>query len=325
MCSVYRVSERMRRRWGMWSLPVILAAVSCCVMIVSALAAEPNVWHESWEAALAAAQESGKPVYVYIWQRRSLPAEDWQETKEHDSCEKMNRLTLINPQVKQMLRNYVLCALDVNHPANHGFIRQYQASLLPDADHDLESATLYLLPVHLFFNAGGRKAFEIHDYIPAAKFVDVLDTVKLLIAAQNAPEEELKQAGAYARLGHICLELQLYGDAKKSLNLAIELDPENRAGARADAELDLTIMALPDQPSQGYRDLASYLNTYPDSKRQVEVKYFMAVAKYVDGDEGQAMHILEDIANIRTPVSPEEERWINYAAVLLYQLRHEGE
>ena len=310
----------MRHRWTVWSLIGLVVGVGSGTIGLALAADEPNIWYEIWAPALAAAQQAGKPIYVYIYEYRRVPSG---RGAGRDPCEKMGRITLIDRDVKQVMRSYVLCALDVRNPAHHEFIRQHKPNLLPDAEQDPQEATLYRLPVHLFFDSGGRKAFELCGYIAPPTFVDILDTVKLLIAAQSSPDGQLRQARAYARLGHLCLELERYEEGKKNLNRAIELDPENKAGARADAELDLTIMALPDDPGQANRDLASYLTTYPDSKRRVEVRYFMAVSKYVDDDKRAAIGILQDIVRIREPASEQEDRWINYAVLLLYQLQNE--
>ncbi len=318
----------MHWRWLIQKLISVLVGIGCALMAALPASAQVNIWHESWEPALSSAQQSGKPIYVYIWERREHPgmsAEDWAKLREYDPCDKMNRLTLVKQQVKHMLRGYTLCALEVHHRRNRDFIDKYVPGLLPEAHEDRAVHSSYRLPFHLFLGSSGEKVFQVYGYIPEQWFVQIIEAVNLLVTVPESPDAPLIQARAYARLGHLCLELQLYEEARKHLNRALELDPENQAGAKADAELDLTIMALPDQPAQAYRDLESYLTTYPNAKRRVEVRYFMAVAKYVDGDKGRAMKILDEIAKIRDPASPDEERWIDLAAVLLYQLQHEEE
>jgi tetratricopeptide (TPR) repeat protein len=289
------------------------------------VSAEPDIWHESWEPAFRSAQQSGKPVYVYIWERHRMAPKDWAKLRAYDPSDKMNRLTLAKQQVKQMLRGYALCALEVHDPRNRAFVDEHVPGLLPEAHEDRAVHSSYQLPFHLFFDSNGQKVFQVYGYIPEQWFVQIIEAVNLLVTIPESADAPLIQARAYGRLGHLCLELQLYEEAEKGLNRAIELDPENRTGAKADAELDLTIMALPDQPAQACRDLESYLTTYPNAKRRVEVRYFMAVAKYVGDNKRGAMKILAEIAKIRSPASPDEQRWIDLAAVLLYQLQHEEE
>ena len=151
--------------------------------------------------------------------------------------------------------------------------------------------------------------------------MQTLEAVQLLIKGQGAENGQLEQARAYARLGHICLELELYEEAKKHLERVLELDPSNKAGAKADAELDLTIISVPDAPAKAGRALESYLNDHPNSTRRTEVRYFLAVAQYIAGDHSRAIRILEQIAGMREPDSEQERRWIEHAAVLLQQLR----
>ena len=322
MCSVYPASLRRHHRRPMWNLLAMLAGVGCYAMAVSAVVAEPNVWRENWEPAFSSAQQGGKPIYVYIWERHHMAPEDWAKLREYDPSDRMNRLTLVKEQVKDMLRGYALCALAVHDPRNRDFIDKHVPGLLPEAHEDRAVHSSYRLPFHLFFDSSGQKVFQVYGYIPEQWFVQIIEAVNLLVTVPESADAPLIQARACARLGHLCLELKLYEEAKSSLNQALELDAENRAGVRADAELDLTIMTIPDEPAQAYRALESYLNTYPNSQRRIEVNYFVAVAKYVDGDEGRAIQILEEIAKIRQPASQEEERWINNAVVLLDQLRN---
>lgn len=312
----------MHRRWLLESLISILVGIGCALMAALPASAQVNIWHERGEPAFRSAEESGKPIYVYIWEYHRMAPKDWARLREHDPSDKMNRLTLIKQRVKHILRGYTLCHLEVHHPRNRDFIDKHVPGLLPEAHEDRAVHSSYRLPVHLFFDSGGEKVFQVCGYIPEQWFVQIIEAVNLLVAVPESADAPLTQARAYARLGHLCLELQLYEEARKHLNRALELDPENQAGAKADAELDLTIMALPDAPAQAYRDLESYLSNYPNSKRCVEVRYFMAVAKYVDGDKRRAMKILDEIAKIRNPASPDEQRWTDLAVVLLYQLQH---
>ncbi len=297
------------------------ACVSAIGGVLQPAVGEPNLWYESWEKASAQAKQSGKPIYVYVWEYPRMSRNEWARVKQDNPCYKMSQSTLANKQVKQMLRGYILCALEVHAPPNRQFIRKHVPGLLPEADEERVGLSAYRLPFHLFFDSSGKKAFQIYGYIPSQWFVQTLEAVQLLIKEQGTASDKLKQARAYARLGHICLELELYEDAKKHLERALKLDPGNESGAKADAELDLTIISIPDAPAKAARVLENYLDDYPHAVRCTEVRYFLAVAKYLVGDRGGAIQILEQIERIQEPASEQERRWIEYAAVLLHQLR----
>jgi len=302
-------------------LTMILLGVGPSGPALAAATGETNLWYENWEEANAQAQQSGKPVYVYVWEYPRMSPDDWTRVREHNPCYQMSQSTLTDQQVKRMLRDYVLCALEVHVPPNRQFIHKHAPGLLPDADEEQAGFSAYRLPFHLFFDSSGKKVFQVYGYIPAQWFVQTLEAVQLLIKGQGAENDKLKQARAYARLGHICLELEIYEEAKKHLERTRKLDPDNKTGAKADAELDLTIISIPDAPAKAGRALESYLDDHPNSARRTEVRYFLAVAQYLVGDESRAIRILEQIERIREPSSEQEKRWIEYAAILLQQLQ----
>jgi len=304
-------------------LAMIVAWAGPTGMALAASTDQTNLWHEDWEKASAQATETGKPIYVYVWEYPRVTSDVWARAKEHNPCYQMSQSTLANEQVGRMLRDYVLCALELHLPPNRQFIHDHVPGLLPDADEEQAGFSTYRLPFHLFLDSSGTQVFDIYGYIPPQWFVQILEAVQTLIKGQDAESGQLEQARAYARLGHICLELELYEEAKKHLEHSIELDPDNKAGAKADAELDLAIISIPDAPAQARRKLESYLEEHPSSARGSEVRYFLAVTQYLAGERGEAMRILEQIARIPEPGSEQERRWIEQAAILLDQLRAE--
>ncbi len=302
-------------------LLTMVLVFAACSGPAPAATGQTNTWYENWEKASAQAQKSGKPVYVYVWGYPRMSARNWAKVQKDNPCYRMSQSTLANRQVKLLLRDYVLCALEVHMPPNRQFIHKHAPGLLPDADEEQAGFSAYRLPFHLFFNKSGEKVFQVYGYIPAQWFVQTLEAVQLLIKGQGAEDDKLKQARAYARLGHICLELGLYEEAKKYLEHTIKLDRDNKTGARADAELDLTIISIPDAPVKASRALESYLDDHPNSTRCTEVRYFLAVAQYYSDNRSGAIRILEQIERIQEPSSEQERRWIEYAAILLQQLQ----
>jgi len=301
-------------------LAMVLLGVGSMEPVLGATAAQVNLWYENWEKAKAQSQDSGKPVYVYVWEYPRMSREDWERVAKYNPCYQMSQFTLTNQQVRQVLHDFVLCALEVHLPPNRQFIHKHVPGLLPDADEEQAGFTAYRLPFHLFFDRSGQKVFQIYGYIPAQWFVQILEAVQLLIKGQGAEADKLKQARAYARLGHICLELELYEEAKKHLQHACKLDPDNKTGAKADAELDLAIISIPDAPAKAGRFLQGYLDDHPHSTRRTEVRYFLAVAQYLANNRSEAIRILKQIEEIREAGTEQERRWIEFAAILLQQL-----
>ena len=304
-------------------LAMVLVGAGPTGPALAAATGQTNLWYENWEEASAHAQTSGKPVYVYVWEYPRMSPDDWARVGKHNPCYQMSQSTLVNQQVKSLLRDYVLCALEVHVPPNRQFLHKHAPGLLPDADDEQAGFSAYRLPFHLFFDSSGKKVFQVYGYIPAQWFMQTLEAVQLLIKGQGAENDKLKQARAYARLGHICLELELHEEAKKHLERTLKLDPDNETGAKADAELDLTIISIPDAPATACRTLESYLDDHPDSARRTEVRYFLAVAQYLADNRSGAIQILEQIERIREPGSEQERRWIEHAVVLLQQMQAE--
>jgi len=302
-------------------LAMVLLGAGSTGPTLAAATGQTNLWYENWEEASAQAQKSGKPVYVYVWEYPRMSRDDWAKVSKHNPCYQMGQLTLTDQQVKRMLRDYVHCALEIHIPLSRQFMREHAPGLLPDADEKQAGFSAYRLPFHLFFDSSGQKVFQIYGYIPTQWFVQILEAVQLLIKGQSAENDKLKQARAYARLGHICLELELYEEARKHLEHTLKLDPDNKTGAQADAKLDLAIISIPDAPAKASRALESYLDDHPHSARRTEVRYFLAVAQYLADNHSDAIRILEQIADIREPGSKQERRWVEYAAILLQQLQ----
>lgn len=258
------------------------------------------------QAALEAAASSGKPVYVYIYAIRD------------SKCTYMEEKTLSNPPVLAALRSYQVCAVNIHNPDDHSFLQQHK--VLPATDEERRIKT-YRLPTHLFLNSSGQAVYRCDGYLPGEWFTRVLENVTLLIKAQAAVQDNPQDARAYAQLGHIWLVLQNYDKAREYLNKAVSLDPNNEVGAKAEAGLDLAIMAIPDNPQQAYNDLANYEQTYPHSPQRLEARYYMAVALVAADNIPEAIKILESFETDDKSAPEYDSPWTPNALGLLRRLR----
>ncbi len=295
---------------------VSLTVLSLTVSAVRPLAAPRDMnWQPTVEAALKAASARGKPLYVYVYASHNPR---FVREGRDPKCVHMERVTLANPQVQAALGNYVLCALDIHNPDNESFLGKH--NIVPAAEEE-GRITTYQLPANLFLNSRGQEVYRISGYVPPQSFTNTLDNVRALIKAQEAVEANSQDAAAYARLGHFYLKLQRYEKARQYLNKAVALDPDNQTGAKAEANVDLAILEIADNPQQAYQQLTAYLNQYPQSPRRLEVCYYMGVALVAAGDQQRAIKVLQRFETSDKSAPEYDSPWTPYALWLLKQLR----
>lgn len=227
-----------------------------------AAGADDIPWHLRLDRARAAAADSGKPVYVYIYS----PA--------HTVCKRMASETLEDPGVKALLRQFECCAIDTTVPANKPIADKYAWGVSIDPVHETRFGST---PAHLFMDAEGREHYIRWGFFPPAAFApivaDVLDLVRLKAQVAAQPGA----ARAAADMGSVLMSLELFDGAEEHLRRAVANDPDNAVGAREDATFDLIILSIPDGPAKAHDALAKFLRDYPRTKRAVEVRYYQGV------------------------------------------------
>ena len=297
------------------SPPVIvsLTIVGLVSLVAGPAAAElrPN-WHPGVRAALEAAVSSGKPVYVYIY------ASARPNASRDLKCQQMEDNTLSNSQVWRALRHFEVCGVDIYEPENQGFLQQHK--ILPSTE-ERHLIRTYRLPTNLFLTNRGKEVHRLYGYLPPRWFIQALDNVRALIKAQAAVQANSQDAAAYAQLGHLYLQLQMYDKARVYLNKAVALDPNNNMGAKAEAEVDLNILAIAGNPQQAYSELAKYLKNYPQSPRRLEVRYYMGVAQVAVGNTQKAIEILKTFETSDESAPEYNSPWATPALLLLKSLR----
>lgn len=241
---------------------LILAGLSS----VGAQAADEVKWYDRAEEALAAAKQSGKPVFIYIY------------SDKLQACKAMRTSTLGNPQVVALLKSFVCCALDADLPANGAFVDKYTTAKSPD-----DRTRMLVNHAHVFLDSQGRELYVGWGFVTYVDFVPILQQIPRLAELTDLVEREPDNPRANADLGHVLLQLELYSEGRMRLQKAVAGDPDNKLGAKEDATLDLIILGIPDDPVKGYDALVQFLKDYPNAQRELEVRYFKAVALAAQG------------------------------------------
>lgn len=294
-----------------------LSVVAMCLLLAATVQAadEPN-WQEDWVGVQAAAVKSGRPILAYIYQHNQ-PA-----------CIQMEQTTFLDPQVIAALsKGYELFAANATSSRFRPFLNKYGVGVRSNQGSVGEVDTS-LTPGYLFLTSTGKEYFRAFGFLPAAAFLELLSQVGDLMKATDELGKKPEDAMLNARAGHLYALLERPGLARPLLNKALQLDPENATGARAEAQLDLTILGIPEDPQTAYRALMRYRFDYPQTKRGQEVQYYMAVAQLAMQHYAEAEKLLLDMQSVppllpdgKTPNPEYRNVWSERADLLLGQLR----
>jgi thioredoxin-related protein len=269
---------------------ITFIVVLCCSVVS---AAGSLSWRTSWSAVQGAARKSGKPIIAYIYEN------------ERPACVEMEKTTYSDAKVVAALKSFELLALNGDSQASRAFCEHYKVGTRFFAREDQNRDERSAVPAFLFLDADGREYYRTHGFYPPDAFVQVLGQVSKVIEYQCALAKQPDNARAAADLAHLYLLLTRPELALPLLKQAIQCDPNNDAGARADAELDQIIVSIPDDPELGFRNLIAYQFNRPETKRALEIKYYMAVAQLAAGKDALAEKILLDFASI-PPFLPDD-------------------
>lgn len=241
---------------------LLMAALACS----AAHAADELKWYDRAEDAMAAAKQSGKPVFIYIY------------SDKLQACKAMRTSTLGNPQVVAVLKAFECCALDAELPANAAFVDKYTTAKSPD-----DRTRMLVNHAHVFLDSQGRELYVGWGFVTYLDFLAILQQIPRVAELTDLVAREPDNPRANADLGHVLLQLELFGEGKMRLEKAVAGDPSNKVGAKEDASLDLIVLSIPDDPVRGYDRLVQFLKDYPKTGRELEARYFQAVALAAQG------------------------------------------
>lgn len=272
---------------------LILCLALCALS--PAFAADGEIkWLDNWDAAQAAARVSGKCILAYVYQHG------------HAACVEMDRSTFPADEVIAALSRFQPLALNGKSGTCREFCKRYGVGLQSNDDKGLQM-DFAAIPACLFLDSSGNEYYRAYGYYPKASFVQLLRRVETLAQDLAAIQQRPNDARLSADLGRLYLDLERDDLGKPYLQRAVKLDPGNAVGARADAELDLTLLTIPDNPDLAFRQLVAYQFNNPDTKRALELRYYMAVAQIAAGKLEQGEKILLDFRMIPQHL-PDDQR-----------------
>ncbi len=232
-------------------------------------------WSTDVGQALASAQVAGRPVYIYIW------------AKYNPDCIKMADETLTYDHVVAQLASFQLVALDAHNRTNFAFFEKYKipyfrvggpagAEVSREAGVVWEGGGRY--PTSLFLDPQGREVYRMFGCVVGKGFAVRLAQVTEALEAWDSLKADPNSPAAELRVGHVYMQLQVISEARKHLQQALELDPQNQSGVVPDARLDLLIMAIPDDPVKSIPALQQWRQANADHPRRLEAAYYEAAA-----------------------------------------------
>jgi len=293
-------------------IALIALVVSLTLGAGAALAADETLnWATTWQAAQAAARPAGKCILAYVYQPRQT------------ACVAMDR-TFTDDAVVKIINRFAPLALNGTATANRDFCAKYGVGMRSNADKGLQM-DFAATPAYLFLDGTGKEYYRTFGFYQAARFVEMLEHVSELVNDLSALPQRPDDALLNADLGRVYLDLERTDLGKPYLERTVKLDPENATGARADAELNLAIISIPDNPDLAFRQLVAYQFNNPESKRGLEIRYYMAVAELANNHRDNAERILLDFRSIPPnvvdgkPTNPDYTNHWTELADLLYQ------
>ncbi|MCX7598322.1 MAG: hypothetical protein N2512_05580 [Armatimonadetes bacterium] len=263
-------------------------------------------WHPTYEAALQAGKRNGRIVYVFVYLPRRA------------ACAQMDQRTFKDPKVRSLLSGFECGAVDASTPAGGMFVERYKMQYIRDPQTGLKLATV---PGHVFFRPDGTILHRQYGFIPPPGFVALLQRIRRLHELQVALQRNPKDAGTVSELSHLLLVLGHDEEGRRYAEMAIALDPDNAAGARERAHLDLAILTIKSNPELAVERLLRWLDEYRGSRNRVEAQFYLATA-YVAADRtDEALAVLAPFERAKKGTPEAESDWGARARALLKALK----
>jgi len=333
----------MMRARGRDLRAMLPAAVLTGLLIALAIApasAKIN-WHDDYDAALAAAEKSDKPIFVFVYlsdqggafsgprEHIRLDRPDTADARHRLDVQRMLNETLSSPEVTDAAKMFEAVKLDLLDPASDAVRRRLQVSPAVDPDPEIQ-ARVAMYPLTVFLDQTGTELFRRHGCMPALGYAAQLQQAASLHEKREAVLADPRDPVARRELGRAYMEMdptpedRIYDSAVEHLEAAIRFDPDNATGANFDARVDLAILEIPESPEQSIPRLFQLQTEDLDDHRKLEIQYYMAVAHFVMEDYKSAKQLLREFETDDEDSPYWDSPWTPQALGLLEYIKQIG-
>ncbi len=326
-----RVSQRRVRSIGL-AIVMGMAGLLCAATAPPACARID--WHDGLDDALAAAEESGKPIFAFVYlgdevssqsgPRERIRVRGGDESGRRLNVERMLDDILRAPEVISAAENFESVKIDLCRPESDDARRKLKVS--PAVD-ESTSTRVGMYPITVFLEPSGQELFRRHGCMPAIGYAAQLGTARDLHEMKSAAEADPRDPVKRRQLGRAYMEMdptpddRIYQAAVENLEAAIRLDPDNETGAAYDARVDLAILSIPESPEQAIPKLFQLQSQDTDGGRKIEIQYYMAVAHFVMEDYGSAKRLLTEFETDNRESPYWDSPWTPQALGLLEHIK----
>ncbi|MBD3291851.1 MAG: hypothetical protein GF393_02940 [Armatimonadia bacterium] len=321
-----------------------ITRVALLAGLMAAIAIAPAVaridWHDSYDAAVQAAEKSEKPIFVFVYLseaggQRSGPREQIRvdrpntpEARHRIDVQRMLNQTLSSPEVMEAAGAFEPFKMDLRDPANDDARRKLQVS--PGVDPTIQTRVA-MYPLTVFLDQTGTELFRRHGCMPALGYAAQLDQAANLHEKREAVLDDPRDPVRRRELGRAYMEMdpspedRIYEAAVEHLEAAIRFDPDNATGANFDARVDLAILRIPDSPGESIPKLFQLQTEDDDDHRKLEIQYYMAVAHFVMEDYDSAKKLLREFETNDEDSPYWDSPWTPQALGLLEYIKQLGQ
>ena len=231
-------------------------------------------WAPTFEAALAAAKRSGRPVLVdfgaeWCW-----------------FCKKMDREVLTHPTILKLATRFEWARVDTDERGD--LASKYRVSGLP---------------TYVFMDASGVAFFRSNGYLPPDPFgvrlrtaLDIFQSQPRLAELKARRTEGIASPEELAELAHLLRRAQVFDLARVVAEEALEVLAEESA-ERSGVQLDLLVAGARTGDSDAATALKKWVATHTDHDRRWEASYELGLALANAGDLDLACRTLEEVAD----------------------------
>ncbi len=237
-------------------------------MLAISASAKESLWHEGFASAVAAAEETRRPILVEFYGNGCGP------------CTRMEQETLADPDVAT-------------------FIGEHFEPVRVNALQQSELATKYVVsfyPTVKFIDADGSAVYDSQGYIPSDEFMAVmrsaLDAHRALERARAAADGDPTNAQEAVATARDFLSARQYEQAADWAREALALD--DAPVAEASYVLGCALMEM-GEPSQAASALESALAQAPEADWRLDAQLKLGFAWLQRGDEAEGIAMLRRV------------------------------